>query len=158
MDTPLAKYRVHVTDDATVVGRGQRIRVWFVRHNDGWVRAKDHPDALLEEVRADQRDASCPPGTVWQRSIELALPRGCLLVCRVSSPLIEEMGALDYLMKERRGMRRRVEETFFTVSGNYRLTKTPIPRRAPLDSKGQSCVAGLPPLSPDTDENLESPE
>jgi hypothetical protein len=156
--TPPSPYRVHLTDEATVVGRGQRIRVWLVRHNDGWIRAKDHPDASLEEARADQRDASCPPGTVWRRSIELTLPGGCLLVCRVSTPLIEELGALEYLMKERRGMRRRVDETYFIVSGNYKLTKAPARKGSQRGAAAPPDADELPSLFPDTEESPESPE
>lgn len=123
MKTPPATYRVHLVDEATVVARGQRLRVWFLGLNDGWVRAKDHPEAQLEEAFAERRDTSCPPGTIWRREIELILPRGTPLLSRVTTPLVEAFAPLDYLTKERRGVRRHVEETWFQVVGNYRLKK-----------------------------------
>lgn len=131
MKTPGPTYRVHVVDEATVVARGQRLRVWFLGLNDGWVRAKDHPNAELEEAFAERRDASCPPGTIWRREIELVLPRGTPLLSRVSTPLVEALAPLDYLTKERRGMRRHVEETWFLVVGNYRLKKLDAPPSFP---------------------------
>jgi hypothetical protein len=123
-----AKYRVHLVDEATVVARGERVRVWFLPLNDGWVRAKDHPDAEIEEAKAERRDKSCPPGTIWRREIELMLPRGCPLLSRVTSPLIEALGTMDYLTRERKGMRRHTEETWMTVVGNYRLKKSEEPQ------------------------------
>ena len=125
MKTPTATYRVHLVDEATVVARGQRLRVWFLGQNDGWVRAHEHPNAELEEAFAERRDRSCPPGTIWRREIELTLPRGTPLLSRVSTPLVEAFAPLDYLTKERRGVRRHVEETWFLVVGNYRLKKMP---------------------------------
>lgn len=133
MKTPAATYRVHLVDEATVVARGERLRVWFLRLNDGWVRAKDHPDAELEEAFSERRDKACPPGTIWRREIELVLPRGTLLLSRVTTPLVEAYAPLDYLMKERHSVRRHVEETWFLVVGNYRLKKTEEPPSLPLD-------------------------
>jgi hypothetical protein len=140
--TPSASYRVHVVDEATVVARGQRLRVWYLGLNDGWVRAQDHPGAELEEAFADRRDKSCPPGTIWRREIELVLPRGTPLLSRVTTPLVERLAPLEYLTKERRGMRRHVEETWFLVVGNYRLMKMAEPPplalalKAPLADDG----------------------
>lgn len=131
MKTSTATYRVHLVDEATVVARGQRLRVWFLGLNQGWVRAKDHPHAELEEAFAERRDKSCPPGTIWRREIELILPRGTPLLSRVTTPLVEALAPLDYLMKERRGVRRHVEETWFLVEGNYRLKKTQRPPSLP---------------------------
>ena len=131
MKTPSATYRVHLVDEATVVARGERLRVWFLGLNDACVRAKDHPDAQLEEAFSERRDKSCPPGTIWRREIELLLPRGTPLLSRVTTPLVETFAPLDYLMKERHSMRRHVEETWFLVEGNYRLRKTNVPPSFP---------------------------
>jgi len=125
--TPVPSYHVHLVDEATVVARGERVRVWFLPIGDGWVRAKDHPGAQLEEARAERRDPSCPPGTIWQREIELLLPAGTPLLSRVTTPLIEDLAPLDYMTKDRRGMRRRVQESWFVVEGNYRLKKAKEP-------------------------------
>lgn len=127
LDSAPATYRVHLVDEATVVERGERVRVWFLPFNDGWIRAKDHPAANLEEARADRRDENCPPGTIWRRSIELLLPRNTPLLSRVTSPLVERLAPMEYLTKEKRGMRRHVEETWFAVVGNYRLVKAKEP-------------------------------
>lgn len=103
------------------------MRVWFLPLGDGWVRAKDHPDAMLEEARADRRDTGCPAGTIWKREIELMLPAGTPLLSRVTTPLVESLSPLDYMTKERRGMRRHIDETWFIVQGNYRLKKATEP-------------------------------
>jgi hypothetical protein len=126
VDVP-QRYRVRVTDEATVVERGERVRVWFLHLHDGWVRAADHPEADTEEARSEHRDAHCPPGTIWQRHVELKLAPGALLLSRVTRPLIERLDTLHYLTKERRGIRRHVEETWFEVIGNYRLKKAQPP-------------------------------
>jgi hypothetical protein len=120
-------YRVHLVDEATVVERGERLRVWFLPHNDTWIRAKDHPGAEQDEALSDRQDQHCPPGTIWKRQLELRLPPGTPLLSRVTTPLIEKMEALSYLMKERRGMRRHIEETWFVVVGNYRIKKSQVP-------------------------------
>jgi hypothetical protein len=129
LSNPGVTYRVHLIDEATVVERGERLRVWFLELKDGWVRAKDHPAAELEEVSAERRDQACPPGTIWRRTIELVLPAETLLLSRVTTPLLEHFDAMEYLTKERRAMRRHVEETWFIVSGNYRLSKISEPDR-----------------------------
>lgn len=126
MDVP-HRYRVRVTDEATVVERGERVRVWFLQLSDEWVRACDHPEADTEEARSETRDARCPPGTIWQRHVELKLTPGTLLLSRVTRPLIERLDTLEYLTKERRGTRRHVEEIWFEVVGNYRLKKAEPP-------------------------------
>lgn len=121
------RLRVHVEDDARIVERGERVRVWFLPFRDGWIRAKDHPDADLEWASSEAQDARCPPGVVWRRAIELSLPPGTHLLCRTTSPLVERMTPLDYLVRERRGVRRHVQEDWYRVTGNYRLSKSSVP-------------------------------
>lgn len=118
---------MHLIDEATIVDRGERVRVWFVPLGDTWIRAESHPTAQSDEVRSSLDASACPPGTVWQRVVELTLPKGTPLLSRVTSPLTETFDPIDYLVKERRGVRRKVDETWFCVSGNYRLTKTQKP-------------------------------
>lgn len=134
---PDATYRVHLIDEATVVQRGERLRVWFLELGDTWVRAKDHPSAQLDEVDAERRDPGCPPGTIWRRTIELVLPADTPLLSRVTTPLVERLDAMEYLTKERRGMRRHIEETWFRVAGNYRLAKISEPERFSLARKAR---------------------
>lgn len=114
-------YRVLVTDEATVVARGERVRVWYVRLRDGWVRAREHPEAQVDEVSSERRDERCPPGTIWQRSVELALPPGTILRCAVSSPREETLSAVDYLTRGRVTKSRSVSESYHRLVGNYRL-------------------------------------
>ena len=118
----VTRYRVHLLDEATVVERGERVRVWFVPEGDTWVRAADHPEAEVEKEFSERGD-SCPPGTIWQRSIELVLAPRTPLLCRVTRPLIEALQTVDYMTKERRTMRRHVEERWFVLTGNYQMTR-----------------------------------
>lgn len=141
MNRPPATYRVHLVDEATVVERGERVRVWFLEWGDTWVRAKDHPAAELEEARADRRDQSCPPGTIWRRTIELVLPAGCSLFSRVTTPLVETFDTMTYLTKERHTMRRHVSETWFTVAGNYRLAKISEPEKFSRERKARRAAS-----------------
>lgn len=110
-------------DEATVVERGERVRVWFLPYNDSWVRAKDHPQAGLEEVNSEERNPRCPPGTIWRREVELLLPAGTPLLSRVTTPLIEDLEPMEYLVRNKHTMRRHISETWFAVVGNYRLKK-----------------------------------
>lgn len=114
-------YRVHLTDEATVVARGERVLVWFVRLADGWVRAGEHPFAVKEEISSERGDARCPPGTIWQRRVELELPPGTVLRATVSSPLQEKLSPVEYLTRGRSTKLRRVAHVYHRVVGNYRL-------------------------------------
>lgn len=119
-------YRVSVTDETTIVERGERTRIWYAPRGDTWVRAKGHPKRLAPE-QADGADEHLPAGTVWSQEIELLLPVGTRLLSKTTAPLIERLSALAYLTGERRGMRRSVEESWFVVLGNYRLGRCPEP-------------------------------
>ena len=121
--------------------RGERIRVWFLPLNDGWVRAKDHPDAELEEASTDRRDTRCPPGTIWRRSIEVMLAPGTPLLSRVTRPLVEKLGTMDYLTRNKRGMRRHIDEKWFKVYGNYRLKATKEPELFALARKAHHAAS-----------------
>lgn len=115
------KCRVEVVEDATVVARGERVRSWFVRLNDGWVRAATHPLAVSDEASSEIGDDRCPPGTIWRRAIELELPQGTLLCAVETSPHVERRDPVEYLTREQLGMQRRTRRTHYRVAGNYRL-------------------------------------
>jgi hypothetical protein len=115
------RYRVHVVDEATIVAHGERVRVWFAPLNDGWVRAAEHPEALVENSYSERGDESCPPGTIWMRQVELTLPAGSVLLCRDSMPARERLEPIEYLKRGKLGMARSRRETKHRVIGNYRL-------------------------------------
>lgn len=117
-------YRVHVVDEANVVPHGERVRVWWVRLNDGWVRAAEHPDGDVEAASSERDDEPCPPGTIWTRSVELLLAEGTLLRCHTSEPAPERLQPIEYLQRGKLGVPRARRETLFRVVGNYRLLRT----------------------------------
>ena len=117
------KFRAHLVDEATIVDRGERVKVWFIPWQSTWIRAKDHPDATVDEVSSDARANRCPPGTVWQRSIELSLLPRTPLLCRITRPLLESLGTVDYMTKDRRSVRRQVDELWYVLVGNYKLKR-----------------------------------
>jgi hypothetical protein len=132
----MKSYRVHVADEATVVSRGERVRIWWIRLNDGWVRAAEHPNAQVEALSEGDSDV-CPPGTIWVRRIELVLPAHTLLRCHLSEPAPERLEPIEYLRRGRLGVARNRRETYFRVEGNYRLVRADAgpdtARRVPKD-------------------------
>ncbi len=123
-ESPHPLFRVHLLDEATVVERGEQVKVWFLPWQDSWIRAKDHPAAELEEVSSDRRATGCPAGTIWQRHIELTLPPKTPLLCRVTRPLIESLRTVDYMTRDRKLVRRHVDELWYILVGNYRMTRS----------------------------------
>lgn len=114
-------YRVHVVDEATVVAHGERVRVWLAPLNDGYVRAAEHPAAVVDDASSERGDEHCPPGTIWLRNVELILPEGSVLLCRDSAPAAERLEPIEYLRRGKLGMKRSRRETRHKVVGNYRL-------------------------------------
>ncbi len=119
--TPPALYRVHLLDEATVVERGERVRVWFVPEGETWVRAADHTEAELDTASSERGGDSCPPGTIWQRSVELLLPAGTPVLSRTTTPKLEVLEPMEYLRRGKLGAGRHVQESWLCVLGNYRL-------------------------------------
>lgn len=117
--------RVLLVDEATVVPRGEELRVWFVELGQGWVKACDHPRAIDPETETEDGP---PPGTVWRRATELSVPVGTRVMRRVTAPHIVRLDPLAYLERGKPGIERRVVESLYRVSGNYRLETT---QRAP---------------------------
>lgn len=127
-DTPrVARYRVSLTERASVVARGEQVELWFVRVNDAWVRAIEHPSASVEASSIDQETAlsiseRSPSGTIWLRTTELMLPAGTHLLQRQSSPRPRKLTVMSYLKQGLSTTQRVVRERHFVVTGNYRLT------------------------------------
>src|SRR5688572_21476233 len=126
-----ARYRVALTERASIVARGEQLELWFVRVNDAWVRAVEHPSAAIEastlepqEPQAGNTSSSerCPSGTVWQRSTELVLDAGTQLLLRQSAPRPRRLSVMSYLKQGLATTQRVVHERHFVVTGNYRLT------------------------------------
>lgn len=138
------RFRAQLMDEATIVERGEQLKVWFVPLHDSWVRAKDHPAAEIQDDGSEAASAACPAGTVWQRSIEILLPPKTPLLCRVTRPLLESFQTLDYITKERRGLRRQVEERWFLLVGNYRLIRHREPASFTLARKEHEAKTSKP--------------
>ena len=122
-----ARYRVALTERASIVARGEQLEVWFVRVNDAWVRAVEHPSAAVEANTLEPQSATstserCPSGTVWQRSTELVLDAGTQLLLRQSAPRPRRLSVMSYLKQGLATTQRVVRERHFVVTGNYRLT------------------------------------
>lgn len=118
------EYRIHLVDQAKIVPHGEEVRVWFLKENDVWVRAKEHPQAELETSNSERADQRCPAGVVWIRHIDLRLLKGTLLLCRTSSPLAQRGDMLDFLTRGASRSRRQVREQYHQVIGNYRTRMT----------------------------------
>lgn len=122
---PQPVYRIVLTERATIVAHGEALEMWWVRLNDGWVRAKEHPAATSPtRGESDPHDESldCPSGTVWQRAIELRLEAGTQLLMRQSWPRTRRLSVMGYLELGLPHAQRTVKERRFVVSGNYKLT------------------------------------
>lgn len=136
---PRPAYRIALRERATIVARGEALETWWVRVNDGWVRASEHP-AITATSRADadidehgsgesqsSDDAACPSGTVWHRTLELLLQAGTEVLLRQTWPRTRRLSVMGYLESGLGHTQRTINERRFIVSGNYKLT--PIGRR-----------------------------
>jgi len=113
---------IEVVDAEVIVPRGRRMTTWFVRYNDGWLRAVEHPNATVQQLQSG-------PGTVWERRIEIPLPKGTR-VCRVdSSPAGEApRDALAHLAGGRRSPKRTTRRIELSVGPRGELVR--VPRRS----------------------------
>lgn len=121
-----ARYRVALTERASVVARGEQVELWFVRVNDAWMRAIEHPGASVESSSVDDEAADsggerCPSGTIWIRTTELVLAPGTQLLQRQSAPRARRLSVMNYLKQGLATTQRVVRERHFVVTGNYRL-------------------------------------
>jgi len=116
-------FRIVLLDEAVVAERGERVTVWFVRLGAGWVRATDHPEARVLEVRADRQDTHCPPGTIWRRTVELDLEQGTRLRRTVSRPQAKRMSPIEHLLSGSLEKRRQLWEAHFRVLASGRLER-----------------------------------
>ena len=117
--------RVVLVDEAVVAKRGEQVVVWFVRQGAGWVRAAEHPRALVSEARADRQDEHCPPGTIWRRTVTLELERGTLLRRNTSRPHEKRMSPMQHLLSGSLEKRRELREVHFCVLEGGRIERVP---------------------------------
>jgi len=92
---------VELFESETIVARGRRRVAYWVRYNDGWTPAREHPAASVEQL-------SPAPGTVWERRVCLELAVGTRLLYVESAPRPEPArDPLEYLGMQRQGPKRR---------------------------------------------------
>lgn len=118
-------FRIVLLDEAVVAERGEQVVVWFVRLGSAWVRAAEHPRAETSEARADRQDESCPPGTIWRRTVTLELEVGTHLRRTLSRPHSKRMSPMEHLLSGSLEKRREVRETHFRVERGGRLERRP---------------------------------
>ncbi len=109
---------VEVVESEVVVSRGRRTTSWFVRYNDGWLRASEYPGATVARLDAG-------PGTVFERRIEIELPKGTRLRRVETSPAAEmRRDPLAHLENARQSPRRRMTRTELCVGSRGELVRT----------------------------------
>lgn len=134
-------FLVELVDRCDIVERGERLQVWFVRHNAHWVRAAEHP-SVRTAMKDDAAD-TIPPGTVWVRRTELELPRGTLLRRIISRPRVSQhFSASDYLKREIRSVRRARQEYYYRVTGSYCMSALRPTRARSASHEDESTPAG----------------
>jgi len=119
---------VELIESEVVAGRGRKQVHYLVRFADSWMAASKHPDARVESLDPG-------PGTVWERRVELELPRGAQVRRIVSTPLPDpDADPLAYLTHAAPKARRRTDDTLLRVAARGRLV--PDPGRAPDRGSG----------------------
>ena len=115
---------VELVDEETIVPRGTRKVVWYVRTGDAWTHPGDLPDAT--RVALEPR-----PGTIWMSSTEVKVQPGTRLMRVESDPSQDPArDPLDYLRGEIRGARRRTRRSYYRVTERGdRRPETPKPRK-----------------------------
>jgi len=91
--------RVSLIDEEFVAARGSARVVWMVKKNDGWVRASTWPGAESERL-------SSGPGIVWRTRVDLALPRGTLVVRSETRPDERPSSTVEHLTGGEPGRKR----------------------------------------------------
>lgn len=111
--------RILLVDEAHIVARGEALRVWFVALGQGWVKACEHPAVIPQD--GPEMEDGLPPGTVWRRATEISVPLGTLIMSRATQPNILRLDPLAYLVRGKVATERRVVETLYRATGNYRI-------------------------------------
>lgn len=106
MSSPLE--RVELVEEEYVAARGTAVVRWFVRKNDGWVRAGTLPGARSERLESGA-------GIVWRTRVELELARDTRLLRVEARPDPRPQSTLSHLMRARPG------KTARTLRAEYRV-------------------------------------
>lgn len=110
---------VVVTEHEVVVPRGHQRVTWFVREGNAWL-----PTERLENAIVTLKES--PPGTVWERTIDLRVLPGTELMRLESRPgPPRRQDPLDYLRQEVRLAPREVRRLYFLVDPRGNLAIRP---------------------------------
>jgi hypothetical protein len=104
---------IELVDEEHVVPRGSAETIWFVDLGARWVAAAQTPGARVFSVDPG-------PGTVWERRVELQLPRGTRLLRVRSSPNFLTRTPLEHLERGA-GSGRRIQRSWLRVGPGGRL-------------------------------------
>lgn len=93
--------RLALIEEEFVAARGSARVVWWVKKNDGWVRAGSAPGAVSERLSAG-------PGIVWRTRIELSVPRGSQVVRVETRPEPRPTSTMEHLTGGAPGRKREI--------------------------------------------------
>ena len=106
---------IELFESERVGERGNDKSVWLVRKNDAWVSVVEWPGARVEPLEPGA-------GTVWERRVQLRLPRGTPLQRVESRPAVpDRRDPLLHLTQSPRRAPRRVRKREFRVGPRGRL-------------------------------------
>ncbi|HLV67378.1 MAG TPA: hypothetical protein VKY73_16265 [Polyangiaceae bacterium] len=109
--------RVALVEGEHVVARGTVEVGWLLPVGDGWLPVARAPGARVQSLESG-------PGTVWQRVVELELPRGTRLVRVESRPRSVRRTPLEHLARGAGPARRVIRQAYEVgLRGTLRLLK-----------------------------------
>jgi hypothetical protein len=120
-----ASEQVRLHESETVVERGHRKVIWFIRGERRWQPATGWPGAVI-----DQEEPG--PGTVWARNVGVRLDVGRMVMRVDSRPATHAArDVLDYLRRETRLAERATQRSYYRVAIRGELER--LPSDTPLD-------------------------
>jgi hypothetical protein len=110
-----AEETVHVAEAELVVPGGRRFISWFVLRDVTWVRVEQIPGATSE-----RQDAG--PGTVWERTVTVRVPRGSeMMRVEVAPRKAPRQDPLSHLAGGARGAPTATTRRYYVVERAGRL-------------------------------------
>lgn len=113
--------QVALIEEEVVMPGGASKVSWFVRHHDGWVRARSHPSAKSERLERGS-------GVVWRTRVTLELARGSEVVRVEARPAPRQKSALEHLTSGARGAAQKTLRRLYLVGPNGELVAEKEPR------------------------------